>query len=212
MKLWNNNILPKDNGKIVNASFPYHGIIGFCGKQGSGKTYSAVKLVMELYDNYNIAIITNMTFTDINMIDDVFRFTNIEDCFDLPVKYDGAIILIDEITNVFNNLDYKIFDSRWFDIINMLRKRHILLIGTCPVFNRINKAFREQFDYFVDCANLHFFRWTFQINEVYESRSVSFFDETQFPFEFLQKNYFWHKRRIYESYNTLELIRKEAIE
>lgn len=205
MKLFNNNIWIKDNGKIENPPFPYHGIIGFCGKQGSGKSYSAVKLTKELASMYNIAVISNMNIS----VEDFYTFTNIEDVFSLPDCYDGAIVLIDEITNVFNNLDYKDFDKRWFDIINMLRKRHILLIGTCPVFNRINKAFREQFDYFVDCANIHFFKWTFQNNDVYMSRSVSFFDETQFPFEFSQKNFFWHKKEIYNSYNTLELIRKE---
>lgn len=207
MELFKNDLWIRDNGKIKNLPFPYHGIIGYCGKQGSGKTYSAVKLTYELYINYNVCIISNMNFDE--DLEHIYKYTSIEDCFDIPLKYDGGIILIDEITNVFNNLDYKTFDSRWFDVINMLRKRHILLIGTCPVFNRINKAFREQFDYFIDCSNTHLFKWTLQNNEIYKSRSVSFFDENNFPFEFLQKNYFWHKKNIYELYDTFELIRKE---
>lgn len=206
MDLYKNNYWIKDNGKINPPAFPYYGIIGFCGKQGSGKTYSAVKLTKELYDNYNILVMSNLEID----VPNFEMFKDLEQLFSLDLsQYDGAVLLIDEITNVFNNLDYKSFDTRWFDIINMLRKRHILLLGTCPVFNRINKAFREQFDAFIDCSNVGFFKWTRQRNEVYKSISVSFFDENQFPFEF-QKNWcFWHKKEIYEIYDTMKLIRKE---
>lgn len=205
MELYRNNYLIKDNGKINPPAFPYYGIIGFCGKQGSGKTYSAVKLTKDLYDKYNILVISNLEIDVINF--DIF--VSLEQLFKLDLsEYDGAVLLIDEITNVFNNLDYKSFDTRWFDIINMLRKRHILLLGTCPVFNRINKAFREQFDYFIDCNNVVFYKWTRQRNEVYKSISVSFFDENQFPFEFYQDWCFWHKKEIYDIFDTFKLIRK----
>lgn len=206
MDLYKNNYWIKDNGKVNPPAFPYFGIIGFCGKQGSGKTYSAVKLTKDLYDKYNILVISNLEIDVVNF--DIF--VSLEQLFKLDLtKYDGAVLLIDEITNVFNNLDYKSFDTRWFDIINMLRKRHILLLGTCPVFNRINKAFREQFDYFVDCSNVGFCGWTRQKNEVYKSISVSFFDENQFPFEFYQNWCFWHKKEIYNIFDTYKLIRKE---
>lgn len=206
MELFKSNYLIKDNGKINPPAFPYYGIIGFCGKQGSGKTYSAVKLTKDLYDKYNILVISNL---EIDVLNFDF-FVSLEQLFMLDLtQYDGAVLLIDEITNVFNNLDYKSFDTRWFDIINMLRKRHILLLGTCPVFNRINKAFREQFDYFIDCSNVGVYKWTRQKNEVYKSISVSFFDENQFPFEFYQKWNFWHKKVIYDMFDTFKLIRKE---
>lgn len=206
MELYKNNYWIKGNGKINPPIFPYYGIIGFCGKQGSGKTYSAVKLTKELYDNYNILVLSNLEIA----VSNFEIFVDLDQLFNLDLaKYDGAVLLIDEITNVFNNLDYKTFDTRWFDIINMLRKRHILLIGTCPVFNRINKAFREQFDYFIDCSNTSYFYWTRQRNDVFKSISVSFFDESQFPFEFYKSWCFWHKKEIYEMYNTFDLIRKE---
>ena len=206
MDLFRNNYWIKDNGKSNPSAFPYYGIIGFCGKQGSGKTYSAVKLTKQLCDNYNVRVLSNLEIA----VPNFEIFYGLEQLFSLDLtQVDGAILLIDEITNVFNNLDYKSFDSRWFDIINMLRKRHILLLGTCPVFNRINKAFREQFDYFIYCSNVNFFNWTRQKNEVYKSVSVSFFDESQFPFEFYQTWSFWHKKEIYELYDTMKLIRKE---
>ena len=60
MDLFKNNYWIKDNGKSNPPVFPYFGIIGFCGKQGSGKTYSAVKLTKQLSDNYNIRVLSNL--------------------------------------------------------------------------------------------------------------------------------------------------------
>lgn len=206
MELYKNNYCIKGNGKINPPAFPYYGMIGFCGRQGSGKTYSAVKITKDLYDSYNILVLSNLEID----VPNFEMFVDLTQLFNLDLtKYDGAVLLIDEITNVFNNLDYKSFDTRWFDVINMLRKRHILLLGTCPVFNRINKAFREQFDFFIDCSNTRFLNWTRQRNEVFKSISVSFYDENQFPFEFYQNWCFWHKKQIYSIFDTMKLIRKE---
>lgn len=206
MDIFRNNFLPLHNGKINEPKFPHYGIIGYCGKQGSGKSYSAVKLVEDLLNAYdNICVVSNIPIS----CDYFYKFTNMKSLINLSANFDGCICLFDEITNLFNNLDYKNFDTRWFDLINMLRKRHILLIGTCPVFNRINKAFREQFDYFVDCKNVTFGKWKFQVNEIYKSTSISFFDENQFPFEFYKINRFWHKDDIYKMYNSFEIVRKE---
>ena len=69
-------------------------------------------------------------------------------------KHAGSqiVLYIDEITSEFNSLDSKEFNTDWFTIINMMRKRNILIVGTCPLFTRLSKAFREQFDSWFICT------------------------------------------------------------
>ena len=46
--------------------FPYHGVYCFCGKQGSGKTLTAVRLVSNIFLDYkDIYLITNVSLLSI---------------------------------------------------------------------------------------------------------------------------------------------------
>ena len=209
-KIFKSDISFTDSAIYTKDLFPYYGIIGFCGKQGSGKSYSALTLISRLNEMYNVRVISNIDIgiehLKYNGIDSLFNYNYMAD------DTDGAIVFIDEMSDEFNNVKYKDFNTDWFLIINMLRKRHMLIIGTCPVFNRIQKAFREQFDFFVDCDNfiLPLINRRLQINDIYIQRSVSMFDDSMFNFDFCKRQYLIHKKSIYNLYNSLELVdRKE---
>lgn len=200
--MFKSNYSPLHIGKKLNDAFPHYGIIAFCGKQGSGKSLSACQLIVRLKKYYNVCVISNIP---INI--DYVPYMGLDSLLNLNVnesEYDGFIVFIDEISTLFNSLESKNIDLRWFQLINMLRKRHILMLCTCPVFNRIAKPFREQFEYFVDCNHMG----RFQINDVYQSKSVSLFSEEVCNFEYVKTYRFFHKQYMYDFYDTLELIKR----
>lgn len=201
MELFKSNYSLSHLGKKTIEPFEHYGIIAYCGKQGSGKSISACKLINELQINYNVLVMSNIPINT-----DYIEFRGLESLIEFDVKnsgYDGLVCFIDEITLYFNSLDSKVIDRNWFNIINMLRKRHILIIGTCPVFNRIAKPFREQFEYFVDCNR----KGRLQSNDVYKSVSVSLFSEDSCNFEFIKNEKFFHKQWMYDFYDTFEIIK-----
>lgn len=209
-KIFKNDISLVGSATYHSDIFPFYGLIAFCGKQGSGKSYSALTLIKYLHDNYNVDIISNI---DIQLPH--IKYDGIDSLLSydyLSADSDGAVCFIDEMSDEFNNVKYKEFNADWFLVINMLRKRHIVIIGTCPVFNRINKAFREQFDFFIDCNNflIPFINKRLQVNDIYNQRSVSMFDDSIFNYDHCKRQFIIHKVETYNLYNSLEIVERKC--
>lgn len=107
----------------------------YCGKQGSGKTYSAVKKALE-FEGANL--ITNLylnvpfDYHHINIVDEISY------CLDDTKQ---NIILLDEIQTL---LDSRNFNADFYRLFCQLRKRNVLILGTGQVFERVAKPLREQ--------------------------------------------------------------------
>lgn len=144
--------------------FNLHGILLFCGLQGSGKSLSAFRLIntiCELKDD--IAIISNVGLSFHN----VYPYNGIQTVFDVTENQGdrGTILFLDEIANQFPSTISKEISDDWLTITNMMRKRRLLIIGTTPVFSRLVKPFREQFEYVCVCEQK--FGGLFQSNHWY---------------------------------------------
>lgn len=130
--------------------FYQFGIILFCGLQGSGKSLSAFRLINSICNEKNdVAIISNVGLS----FHDVVPYNGIQTVFDVTENQGdrGTILFLDEIANQFPSTISKEISDDWFTITNMMRKRRLLVIGTTPVFSRLVKPFREQFEYVCVC-------------------------------------------------------------
>lgn len=181
--------------------FNIDGIVCFCGRQGKGKTLSAVKYMKDLKDTYpDITILSNSD----SLVLDHIKFTGIEQLKSLDVK--GSILFLDEITSQFNSLDSKTIPREWFTIINMMRKRRLHVVGTCPIFSRLSKAWREQFDYIYKCDTSFF--GLRQYNEIYQNGFDNLLDDaSDGTLDLVGIQKFWRIPQLYQMYDTYEIIK-----
>lgn len=126
----------------------------YCGRQGSGKTISAVKHLIDLKKRYPKAkVVTNL---QLNVDFEYYYFQSFEQLSEMLVsvnngKY-GVIYVIDEIHTYFNALDSKNIPMFVFTEISQQRKQRKLIIGTSQLFMRLAKPFREQCDNIIICT------------------------------------------------------------
>lgn len=136
--------------------FPLDGITVFCGVQGSGKTLSAVRYVIDLAYKYpKCKIVSNLTINDTNLQDRIISWNGLE-TLKLENGFEGIIYLLDEIHLEFNSLDSKQIPTDVFIEISQQRKQRKLIVGTSQLFLRMAKPFREQVKNVVFCEPCFF--------------------------------------------------------
>ncbi len=184
--------------------FPYHGVYCFCGKQGSGKTITAVRLVSNIFLDWNdVYLVTNVTinFDILKHIkkENVIRF---ERYYQLFFNYDKPVIfLIDEAHILFNSLESKNADVNMFQVISQNRKQQRVFILTSQVFSRLQLVMREQINTIVDCHTyLHFLTHCVVYHD-FEKQKDELVGKKEFGC------FYSHKRKIhYEMYDTDQII------
>lgn len=193
--------------KDCHRVFPYDGVISFCGKQGSGKSLSAYRFMNRLKDLYpNLTFVSN---EDLSGFTDFIRYESPETISN--IKSRGIILFLDEVTNMPNltSLDSKNMPREWFSLLNMQRKREMLIITTCPVFQRINKAFREQIDTVVLCSNIGTLQHNKYCKIDYDKLLNAETSQDIINGLRVERNHwFFHSKRDYDRFNTLTLIEK----
>ena len=130
--------------------FPYQGCIVFCGRQGAGKTISAVEFIRQMHLEYpKSKVISNcdLTFQDFPLIDWKPLITYKNDIY-------GVIAFIDEMQNWFSSNQSKDFPPEMLQVITQNRKNRRIIIGTAQVFNRLSKPLREQTTEVRQCITL----------------------------------------------------------
>ena len=193
----------KDSHRI----FPFDGVVSFCGSQGSGKSLSAYRLMARLKQLYpHLTFVSN---EDLSGFTDYVPFVDSETIANLNTR--GIVLFLDEITNMPNltSLDSKNMPREWFSLLNMQRKRELLIITTCPVFTRICKAFREQIDTVVICSNFGSLQHNRYCKIDYDKmlNAESGADIIN-GLTVIRNHWFFHSRKDYARFNTLTLIDK----
>lgn len=177
----------------------------YIGRQGSGKTISAVRHMLELRKRYPEAIV--VTNLNLNVKWDYRQFSTVDELVQLLVdvqngKY-GVIYLIDEIHTYFNSLESKGIPSYIFTEISQQRKQRKLIIGTSQLFMRIAKPFREQCDNMISCDT-----WfgVFTRNRAYDGMTLEVDYDGSLIGDIRRKGYFWHDRELRSSYDTYQKV------
>lgn len=125
---------------------PNRGIFGvycYCGKQGSGKTYSCVEFInknknMRIYSN--LKSIKNINYIYINGLKELLELRKEHDC----------IIFFDEIFTEITKNDKLSKDV--LDFLCQMRKRKILFITTAQEWGELPLTLRRYCRFQIDCS------------------------------------------------------------
>lgn len=190
------------------------GLFCYCGKQGHGKTYSAVKFCINRKLASNCKIITNVTsfniFSDTVFITDIQELIKyvIEYCDNLsPEEQPNIIIFFDEIFTILEK-GQKI-NKEILSFISQLRKRKIVFVTTAQEWLEINVTFRRYVRYQIDCnmISLPLLHTAIQYNQIKDGEQLKWSNEdNDYIAPIIQTNLAKGNQAIIESYDTFETI------
>jgi len=208
----------------------------YVGRQGSGKTISAVYHLRKLDTRYKKSItVTNvelfykkqLVFRDEeHLIDIVAKLKELENRSDYYIRFStmeelelvlknvnngffGVIYLVDEIHTYFNSLESKNIPMYVFTEISQQRKQRKLIIGTSQLFLRMAKPLREQCDNLIICKTKFGF-WTFQA--AYDGMTLEQdYDGTTYG-DVRKKGWFFHTRKLRNSFDTYQKVQSGNID
>lgn len=140
--------------ELNKTRFPYFGVYCFCGRQGSGKTLSAVRLINNIYQDYkDVYLVTNVDVnTDVLKNIPKENVIKFERFYQIFFTYNKPVIFfIDEAHILFNSLHSRDTDLNLFQVISQNRKQQRIFILTSQVFNRLEKFMKEQIHTVITC-------------------------------------------------------------
>lgn len=187
-------------------NFPF-GIYFFCGRQGAGKTISAVKYIKELQQKYDCLVFSNCS---IQCIDGVI--TDLSNLFEIVENANGSniVFFLDEVQTLFSCANSKNFDENILAFITQQRKNNVHIVVTSQVFTRVAKPLREQAFRVIDCRT-YLGRCT--INKVYDAFDYlemieATTEDKKLKVKCLWGESFFQTDEIRNFYNTYETIHK----
>lgn len=116
-----------------------YGFTLFVGRQGGGKTYSAVQYCYDLCQKNKSLLLSNTPLkppADIN-----YQYMRRLDDINYLPECSSYVIFLDEIQTLFDSYTK---NDDFYTIFCQLRKRNIKLVGTAQVFDRVSLKLREQ--------------------------------------------------------------------
>lgn len=185
------------------------GLFCYTGKQGKGKTYSAIKFLIEQKLSKNYRIITNVK--SFNVFPDTLYFTDIlqiiEYCEQFKENEENVIIFFDEIFTILEK-QTKI-NKKILSFISQLRKRHIIFVTTAQEWAEVNITFRRYVRFQVECNmfSLPFTKTAFIFNSINDGDGIRWDNDSQeFIAPRISANFAKCNKSIIQSYDTFETI------
>lgn len=156
---------------------PNRGVFGvycYCGKQGSGKTYSVVRFLieqqkknpgLEIYSN--LSSLEGIKYTYFQGFDELLKLRSKSNCI---IVYDEIFTALTKTSRMNNEV---------LDFLSQMRKRKIIFLTTAQEWLEINITLRRYCRYQIDCSMRTFFvgilmkkmydaenmKWSNEINE-----------------------------------------------
>ena len=185
------------------------GLFCYTGKQGKGKTYSAINfsIKQKLLNNYTI--ITNISsfnvFNDTVYMDNIFDI--IKYCTTFKNNDANILILFDEIFTVLEKSGP--LAKEVLSFLSQLRKRKIIFVTTAQEWSEIQITFRRYVRYQISCnmISLPIFKTAIIINQINDGDLIRWNNDLQdFVAPINQTNIVKGRLSIVESYDTFETI------
>lgn len=175
------------------------GVYCYCGKQGSGKTYSAVEFLLQ---NKNMPIYSNVSsikgvkYTYFNGFDQLLELRNKSDC----------IIFYDEIFTALTKTSK--MTKEVLDFLSQMRKRRIIFITTAQEWLEINITLRRYCRYQIECKILNLLGLGILIKHCYDAEQLKWSNEdNEYVAPLVETTISKCNVKIANSYDTFEQIK-----
>ncbi len=192
------------------------GVYCYCGKQGTGKTYSVVEYLRDNKKNIeiycNIRGIQGVKYT---------YFTGFNELIKLKEKLDKGILgndpkkqLVFVYDEIFTELQKKSqINKEVMDFLCQMRKRKIIFLTTAQEWAEIPLTFRRFFRYEIDCKMYNLFFIGILLKHFKDAENMKWSDEEQEHIAPLISNTITKCRRnIANSYDTFLRISSSVVE
>lgn len=201
MSCWSNKIKVKWKTFLKKGFAPKRGKFGVycsCGKQGQGKTYSAIEYLLQNKDKRiysNVKTIQGVKYTPIGDFDDLLALRSEHDC----------IILYDEIFTALTKSTKMNTDV--LDFLSQMRKRRIIFITTAQEWLEINITLRRYCRYQIDCRMLNILGLGILIKTFHDAESMKWSQEdNEYVAPLLETSISKCNLEVANSYDTFEQI------
>lgn len=184
------------------------GLYCYTGKQGTGKTYSAINFLLKNKLTRNYIVITNVK--SFNFFNDTIYMSNISDIIDFIEKQEDKskyIIFFDEIFTILEKRTP--INKKILAFISQLRKRQIIFITTAQEWSEINITFRRYVRFQISCHmfSIPLLHRAFLINKVNDGDGIKWDnDEQDWIAPTVATNFMKGNLYVIESYDTFETI------
>lgn len=175
------------------------GVYCYCGKQGSGKTYSAVEFLL---NNSHMPIYSNVS--TIKGIDYEY-FNGFENLLKLRDKTD-CIIFYDEIFTALTKSNK--LSTEVLDFLSQMRKRRIIFITTAQEWLEINMTLRRYCRYQIECNMRNIFGLGILIKSMYDAEQMKWSnDDNEYIAPLIETTISKCNLSVANSYDTFEQIK-----
>lgn len=175
------------------------GVYCYCGKQGSGKTYSAVEFIinkqnMPIYSN--VSTIKGVEYTYFSGFDELLKLRDKTDC----------IIFYDEIFTALTKSSR--INSDVLDFLSQMRKRRIVFITTAQEWLEINITLRRYCRYQIECKMLNLLGLGVLIKRMYDAEQLKWSnDDNEYIAPLIETTISKCNLSVANSYDTFEQIK-----
>lgn len=146
------------------------GVYCYCGKQGTGKTYSVVEFLHEHKDMKIYANLKSITGIDYEVID------TFEDLLELRKEHD-CIIFYDEIFSAL--LKGQRLSKEVINFLSQMRKRKIIFLTTAQEWTEVPLSFRRFCRYQIDCSIFNLFPFSILIKVFKDAENMKWSNDDQ---------------------------------
>lgn len=175
------------------------GVYCYCGKQGSGKTYSAVEFIlnnkkMPIYSN--VGSIKGVDYTYFSGFDELLKLRDKTDC----------IIFYDEIFTALTKTSR--INTEVLDFLSQMRKRRIIFITTAQEWLEINITLRRYCRYQIDCKMMNILGLGLLIKSMYDAEQLKWSnDDNEYIAPLIETTISKCNVCVANSYDTFEQIK-----
>lgn len=144
------------------------GVYCYCGKQGSGKTYSVVEFLSQNKDipiYANISTLKGIDYTYFNGFDELLKLRDKSDCI---IVYDEIFTALTKGTKM---------STEVLDFLSQMRKRRIIFLTTAQEWLEINITLRRYCRYQIECRMINLFGLGLLIKHCYNAEQMKWSQE-----------------------------------
>lgn len=174
------------------------GVYCYCGKQGSGKTYSVVEF---LKNNQDLPIYSNIhlegiKYTYFNGFDELLKLRDKSNCI---IVYDEIFTALTRSSKINQDI---------LDFLSQMRKRGIIFLTTCQEWLEINITLRRYCRYQIDCTMRSFFFFGILIKSFYDAEHMKWSnDDNDYVAPLIKTTISKCNLDVANSYDTFEQIK-----